>query len=93
MLLDVGTIPQSRAVYKLYKAMYLDPNIGGCCGEISVHRPQLLNPIVASQHFEYKVWPKLIPEPEPKPEPEPEPKPEPKPEPEPEPEPETQTLP
>lgn len=55
VLLDVGTIPRDRALYKLYKTLRSDPCVGGCCGEISVHKPELLKPVIASQHFEYKI--------------------------------------
>ncbi len=54
-LIDVGTIPDNSSIYMLYDAMEGDKNIGGCCGEISVHKPSYLNPIVASQQFEYKM--------------------------------------
>ena len=36
MLVDVGTVPHKDAIVKLYVGCEDDPQIGGCCGEISV---------------------------------------------------------
>jgi chitin synthase len=32
-----------------------DIQVAGCCGEIALLEPSVLNPVVASQHFEYKL--------------------------------------
>jgi chitin synthase len=37
------------------RSMDQNPQMAGVCGEIAVHKPNLLNLIIASQHFEYKV--------------------------------------
>ena len=55
VLIDVGTMPQPRAILKLYKCMEGNSQIAGCCGEIATFKPNLLNPVIASQHFEYKI--------------------------------------
>ncbi|AMD19429.1 HBR528Cp [Eremothecium sinecaudum] len=58
MLLDVGTMPGKDSIYQLWKE-FDDPNIGGACGEIKTdlgpRYAKLLNPLVASQNFEYKM--------------------------------------
>lgn len=36
LMLDIGTKPLTRSVYKLYKYMQVSKNCGGCCGEIEV---------------------------------------------------------
>jgi len=52
-LIDVGTIPNERAVQMLYEEMEKNPSIGGCCGEIT---PVMsCNPLVWAQSFEYKI--------------------------------------
>lgn len=56
MLLDVGTRPGPNSIYKLWKTFDLNPNVGGACGEVRAKAgAALLNPIVASQNFEYKI--------------------------------------
>ncbi|KDN53317.1 glycosyltransferase family 2 protein [Tilletiaria anomala UBC 951] len=59
ILLDVGTKPSGTSLYELWKAFDRHPSCGGACGEIRVDAGkgqwQLLNPLVASQNFEYKV--------------------------------------
>ncbi|KAI8918814.1 chitin synthase-domain-containing protein [Entophlyctis helioformis] len=59
LLLDVGTKPSAVSFYQLYRAFERDPNIGGACGEIAAELGQtytkLLNPLVATQNFEYKM--------------------------------------
>ncbi|KAL0956300.1 hypothetical protein HGRIS_002457 [Hohenbuehelia grisea] len=59
VLLDVGTRPGKKSIYKLWKAFDLNPNIGGACGEIATYKGPnwslLLNPLVAAQNFEYKI--------------------------------------
>ncbi|KAG0168032.1 Chitin synthase, class 1 [Apophysomyces sp. BC1034] len=59
VLLDVGTKPGGRSIYHLWKSFDINANVAGACGEIKamlgtggVH---LLNPLVASQNFEYKM--------------------------------------
>ncbi|CAG8438119.1 7664_t:CDS:2 [Dentiscutata heterogama] len=53
ILFDVGTKPSQTSVY------YFDPHVSGACREIKVdlsHKCRnLLNPLIASQNFEYKM--------------------------------------
>lgn len=59
ILLDVGTKPGSNSLYHLWKAFDQDSNVAGACGEIKAMKGKwgssLLNPLVASQNFEYKM--------------------------------------
>ncbi|KAF7560371.1 hypothetical protein G7046_g3787 [Stylonectria norvegica] len=59
ILLDVGTRPGGNSLYHLWKAFDTDSNVAGACGEIKAMKGKfgvnLLNPIVASQNFEYKM--------------------------------------
>ncbi|PHH63738.1 hypothetical protein CDD81_5503 [Ophiocordyceps australis] len=59
ILLDVGTRPGSKSLYHLWKAFDTDSNVAGACGEIKAMKGKLgsnlLNPLVASQNFEYKM--------------------------------------
>ncbi|KAL2913526.1 hypothetical protein HK105_206986 [Polyrhizophydium stewartii] len=62
MLIDVGTRPDEKSIYRLWKAFYRNSQIAGACGEIRAdlgegftYVSNLLNPIVASQNFEYKI--------------------------------------
>ena len=58
VLLDAGTKPGKDSIYHLWKAFDLEPMCGGACGEIKVmleHGKKLINPLVATQNFEYKM--------------------------------------
>lgn len=59
ILLDVGTRPGNNSLYHLWKAFDTDSNVAGACGEIKAMKGKfgsyLLNPLVASQNFEYKM--------------------------------------
>jgi chitin synthase len=59
ILLDVGTKPGIKSLYHLWKAFDTDSNVAGACGEIKAGKGKgwlgLLNPLVASQNFEYKM--------------------------------------
>nr|XP_031864416.1 uncharacterized protein CI109_000330 [Kwoniella shandongensis]KAA5531488.1 hypothetical protein CI109_000330 [Kwoniella shandongensis] len=59
ILLDVGTRPETKSLYYLWKAFDLNSNVGGACGEIATFKGKtwrgLLNPLVAAQCFEYKM--------------------------------------
>lgn len=59
VLLDVGTRPNTTALYHLRKAFDRDSDIAGAAGEIKALKGKgwrkLLNPLVASQNFEYKM--------------------------------------
>jgi len=59
ILLDVGTKPSGTSIYHLWKAFDRDSSIGGACGEICAdlgpNCSNLLNPLIASQNFEYKM--------------------------------------
>ncbi|KAG5994449.1 Chitin synthase, class 2 [Claviceps lovelessii] len=59
ILLDVGTRPGNKSLYHLWKAFDTDSNVAGACGEIKAMKGKfgsnLLNPLVASQNFEYKM--------------------------------------
>ncbi|KAK2773559.1 Chitin synthase, class 2 [Onygenales sp. PD_12] len=59
ILLDVGTKPESTALYHLWKAFDQHSNVAGAAGEIKAGKGKgwlgLLNPLVASQNFEYKM--------------------------------------
>lgn len=59
VLLDVGTKPHNHAVYNLWKAFDRDSNVAGAAGEVKVMKGKgwknLVNPLVASQNFEYKM--------------------------------------
>lgn len=59
ILLDVGTKPGSKSLYHLWKAFDTDSSVAGACGEIIAGKGKgwlgLLNPLVASQNFEYKM--------------------------------------
>lgn len=57
-LLDAGTMPGKTSIYNLWRE-FKNPRVGGACGEIKVDignfGKHLLNPLVASQNFEYKM--------------------------------------
>ncbi|KAJ5895392.1 Chitin synthase A [Penicillium taxi] len=59
ILLDVGTKPEPTALYHLWKAFDQNSNVAGAAGEIKAGKGKgmlgLLNPLVASQNFEYKM--------------------------------------
>ena len=59
ILLDVGTKPGDTSLYHLWKAFDNDSNVAGAAGEIKAGKGKaflgLLNPLVASQNFEYKM--------------------------------------
>ncbi|KAG4030793.1 hypothetical protein MFRU_011g02460 [Monilinia fructicola] len=59
IMLDVGTKPGGNSLYHLWKAFDTDSNVAGACGEIKAMKGKgwlgLLNPLVASQNFEYKM--------------------------------------
>lgn len=59
VLLDAGTQPTKDSLYNLWNSFYMDPQVGGACGEIKAALGpkfiNLLNPLVAAQNFEYKI--------------------------------------
>jgi chitin synthase len=59
ILLDAGTKPGPRSLLSLWEGFYNDKDLGGACGEIHAMLGKgwknLLNPLVASQNFEYKI--------------------------------------
>ncbi|GMM27728.1 chitin synthase [Martiniozyma asiatica (nom. inval.)] len=59
VLLDVGTRPNESAIYNLWKAFDLDSNVAGAAGQIVAMKgkywSKLVNPLVATQNFEYKM--------------------------------------
>ncbi|CCH62221.1 hypothetical protein TBLA_0G02840 [Henningerozyma blattae CBS 6284] len=58
-LVDVGTRLNDVAIYHLWKAFDRDSNVAGAAGQITTmtgsYGKKLLNPLVASQNFEYKM--------------------------------------
>jgi len=59
VLIYVGTRPTSTSIHALWKAVDKNKNVAGACGEIKCdlgpYWKNLLNPLVATQHFEYKM--------------------------------------
>jgi len=59
ILLDAGTKPGAKSILALWEAFYNDKDLGGACGEIHAMLGKggknLLNPLVATQNFEYKI--------------------------------------
>ncbi|CAA91105.1 chitin synthase I [Schizosaccharomyces pombe] len=59
ILLDAGTRPGDQSIYHLWKSFDLNPQVAGACGEIVVMKGKLgsglINPLVATQNFEYKM--------------------------------------
>ncbi|KAM3165310.1 Chitin synthase [Lachancea thermotolerans] len=59
VLVDVGTKLNDSAIYHLWKAFDRDSNVAGAAGQIKTMKGKwgrkLLNPLVASQNFEYKM--------------------------------------
>eukprot|EP00475_Leptophrys_vorax_P039502 TRINITY_DN7146_c0_g1_i1.p1 TRINITY_DN7146_c0_g1~~TRINITY_DN7146_c0_g1_i1.p1 ORF type:complete len:998 (+),score=292.15 TRINITY_DN7146_c0_g1_i1:129-3122(+) len=54
-LIDVGTKPRRKAFFHIYRAFQRNDQIGGACGQITTRNLANFNPIVAAQHFEYKI--------------------------------------
>ena len=59
ILLDAGTKPGPKSLLALWEAFYNNKDLGGACGEIHEMLGKcwrnLMNPLVASQNFEYKI--------------------------------------
>lgn len=59
ILLDAGTKPGHKSLLALWEAFYNDKDLGGACGEIHAMLGKgwrnLINPLIASQNFEYKI--------------------------------------
>ncbi|CAK9437506.1 chitin synthase I [Lodderomyces beijingensis] len=58
ILLDCGTQPSGKSLYKLWKEFDRDHRVAGACGEITAalkKRQMITNPLVYGQNFEYKI--------------------------------------
>ncbi|EPY52688.1 chitin synthase I [Schizosaccharomyces cryophilus OY26] len=59
VLLDVGTRPGDQSIYHLWKSFDVNPRVAGACGEVVTMKGKygssMLNPLVATQNFEYKM--------------------------------------
>ncbi|KAI5968166.1 chitin synthase I [Candida pseudojiufengensis] len=58
ILLDCGTQPSGKSLYKLWKEFDRDHRVAGACGEITASlkkRQMITNPLVYGQNFEYKI--------------------------------------
>ena len=58
VLIDAGTKPGKDSIYHLWKAFDIEPTCGGACGEIKAmlsSGKKLINPLIATQNFEYKM--------------------------------------
>ena len=58
VLIDAGTKPGKDSIYHLWKAFDIEPFCGGACGEIKAMLSsgrKLINPLIATQNFEYKM--------------------------------------
>ncbi|KAI5811631.1 chitin synthase-domain-containing protein [Peziza echinospora] len=59
VLIDAGTRPGGSSIYHLWKAFEVNPKCAGACGEIKAMLGKggrlLLNPLIATQNFEYKM--------------------------------------
>ncbi len=59
VLIDAGTRPGGKSIYNLWKAFDVEPMCAGACGEIKAMLgpggKNLVNPLVATQNFEYKM--------------------------------------
>ena len=58
VLLDAGTQPTEKSLYRIWKEFDMDPRVAGCCGEIKAllrTRQMFTNPMVYAQNFEYKM--------------------------------------
>lgn len=59
VLIDAGTKPGGQSIYHLWRAFEVNPQCAGACGEIKTMKGTagrlLLNPLVATQNFEYKM--------------------------------------
>ncbi|KAI9805676.1 MAG: Chitin synthase, class 1 [Piccolia ochrophora] len=59
VLIDAGTKPGKDSIYQLWKAFDVEPMCAGACGEIKAMLgpggKNLINPLVATQNFEYKM--------------------------------------
>ncbi|KAK0636304.1 chitin synthase 3 [Bombardia bombarda] len=59
VLIDAGTKPGGNSIYHLWKAFDLEPMCAGACGEIKAMLgtggKNLVNPLIATQNFEYKM--------------------------------------
>ena len=58
VLIDAGTKPGGDSIFQLWKAFDLEPMCAGACGEIKAMLQggrKLINPLVATQNFEYKM--------------------------------------
>lgn len=53
VLLDVGTLPEPTAIMKLYRCMEEQPDVAGCCGELTVRDWSILKGLQCAQVFEY----------------------------------------
>lgn len=45
MLIDAGTIPNDDAIFKFFRAMEADEQIGGVCGYMGLTVEDIMNPI------------------------------------------------
>ncbi len=60
VFIDVGTEPEGTSIYHLWKNFDLHPSCGSVSGvtKVLIDRKSnsLINPLIASQNFEYKLW-------------------------------------